>query len=230
MGSIPVSPPEIEGPFKTFNIHIVGLGDKQRVVNFFRDHFLEDEPTMRLLCRSPDLEEDMGAIVDKMLDEKLSLMAVGDGNDEIAGVWISYHDTDIEVARSPKARKYLKMVEDAEKLVDFGKDFGTTDFCTMFAVCVAPSCRRQGLGSELCKRSLALFLDRGIQHAVVKCTSPFTRSMMIRLGFEPLATLSYDKLKDEAGDRMFEDSVLDSSVHYVSIYGKMVVKPFHVSV
>jgi len=228
MGEIPASSSNIEGPFKTFNIHIIGLGDKQRVINFFRDHFLEDEPTMRLLGRSPDLEEDMGAMVDKMLDEKLSLMAVSDGDNKVAGVWISYHDTDIEEASSPKARKYLKMLEDAEKLVDFDKEFGTTDFCTMFAVCVAPSFRRQGLASELCKRSLALFLERGVQHAVVKCTSPLTRSMMTRLGFEPLSTLTYDKLKDEEGARMFDDSVLDEKVHYVTIYGTMVVKPFHV--
>lgn len=129
------------------------------------------------------------------------------------------------MANSAEGKLYLQILDDAEKAVDFGQVFGTSDYCTMFGVLVAPKFRRQGLATELAKRSLALFLQNGKTHTVIKCTSPFTRSMMVRLGFEEIGKLGYDQIVNEAGEKVFSENELDPRLHYVTVYGKMEVVP-----
>lgn len=108
--------------------------------------------------------------------------------------------------------RVVVLVNEGCDLFDYYKIDEYADF---FVASCAPKHRRQGITSEMYRRSLKFLAAEGFKMAKSAFTSPWTRLAAQNLGFEEVCTIKYTDIKDEDGNPVYKNYQLHDE-HYVS--------------
>lgn len=105
------------------------------------------------------------------------------------------------------------------KVANIYERYGVTEYAGFLVASTHPKFRKQGLATEMYKRSLVLLKAEGLKIVKSTFTSPFSRAAVRRLGFEEICRVDWKDVKDKEGNFVFDHSQLTDED-----YGAVMIK------
>ncbi|XP_028129560.1 arylalkylamine N-acetyltransferase 1 [Diabrotica virgifera virgifera] len=185
-----------------YEVEIIQKEDRDDVIQFMRDYFMEDEPintSINLITKEKPVNVPLEEYLVQGYDNGISTKAVRNG--KMIGVCIN---------------PILERNQEHEKVESDNKDFltiynflvymdehsdafkhfpGVNKAITVSLVAVDSRCRGKGIAKDLMSRALIAGKQLGCGFMVVECSSHYTALAMKRMGFECIYTLPYKNYK-----------------------------------
>jgi predicted acetyltransferase len=117
----------------------------------------------------------------------------------------------------------LRLVDILDKMKNLYDGFGVEEYAEFFIASCDPKYRRLGLTTEMYRRNLEFLTAEGFQLAKSTFTSPYTRSIVSKFGFEEVCRLDYHEFVDEEGQMVFNPDEL-SDEHFAAVMVKELVR------
>jgi len=208
----------VEGPFGKYTFRRVRPADWGKVIKHIQDYFLKDEPTSKLLGYTDQYGEEFAELVKMLLPDNLSFWVEDNETGDVAAVRVTFrHKKDTSFEGLKVESHTLKVLFDVVNICgercDLFKQYDVEEYGNFFVASCAPKYRKQGITSEMYRRSLAFLKAEGFQMAKSCFTSPFTRAAATNLGFEEAARLDYKEMVDGEGKPVFNHDELNEE-HY----------------
>ena len=195
----------------------------QDILNFYRDHYVADEPINRSLSTSWD--DDMQSLVLAFLKEKLSICLVSSTTGEIIGGRVcsieNKHNTiDTTKFKSEALRKAVDMTYYFDSLCNIFDHYKVDEVIHFAKLAVHRNFRGKGIGTKLMKAAIAFVKNLQLGPLVIKGegSSNFSQRIYERLGFDILAELKYGDYKVN-GDVVVTNAGENKSE---KLYGKVI--------
>ncbi|XP_072396236.1 arylalkylamine N-acetyltransferase 1-like [Diabrotica undecimpunctata] len=189
-------------PHCDYEVRIIQKEDRDDVIQFMRDYFMEDEPINRsinLITKEKPLNVPLEEYLVQDYDNGISTKAVRNG--KMIGVCINpilernkEHEK-VESDNKDFLTIYNFLVYMDEHSNAFKQFPGVNKAITVSLVAVDSSCRGMGIAKDLMGRAQAAGKERGCGFMVVECSSRFTALAVKRMGFECIYTLPYKDYK-----------------------------------
>ena len=109
---------------------------------------------------------------------------------------LNFHSLNVE---SPQTLKILNVMKKLEKESNLLETYGVEFYADFFMSSVEPKYRSQGLATELYERSVTLLKSKGFPLVKSSFTSPITRKIGTKMGFQELARVYLFDETDEHG-------------------------------
>ena len=195
----------------------------QDVLDFYRDHFVPDEPVGR--CIGLSFVEELETLVASELRHNMSLALVSASSGEIIGVRINsiiskndLHDTSqIKSEKMKIIEEFLIYLGDLNNIFDH---YGVEDAVHFFGIGIHREYRGNGFGTQLMKAAIALFKNLEIGGIVIKGegSSNYSKRIYEKFEFDILAEVVYADYKVD-GVVVFQNL---GEHKYERLYGKVV--------
>ncbi|XP_046975814.1 uncharacterized protein LOC124541925 [Vanessa cardui] len=184
---------------------------KQPCLDLMQETFLRDEP----LCQVLDLKSDPESIETirsnwtEMLNQKTSIACFTEENGEpkelvgfnILTIYCKDDEKeDFDKVKGEQWRKILKVLTQAENLVDVYSKYGVDTYLSSSGLTVLPGHRGQNIGARLIEAREALCKEYGIKAACTVFTAKTSQILAAKCGYEVLATLQYSEMLKEGID------------------------------
>jgi len=200
----------VEGDFKQFVFKMATPSDYPKILTHLRKAFYPQEP----LCKLAELGEQDFDGMDKFVEEHLNL---GDdlsfyveekASGKVAGVRVTYKCTptgpDVDASYfSVRVANVFGMVKKAGDMVNLFDLYGIDHYADFLMTSVGSEFTRQGLVTEIYRRSMNLLRAKGYPLCKSVFTSPYTRKAASNLQFQELCRIYARDEKDENGQNIF---------------------------
>jgi GNAT superfamily N-acetyltransferase len=208
---------EIEGAWNGFKIRLVTSEDQEVLQKHLIQNFYRDEPLCNLMGYSDDLAKDFMQIWITFISHNLSLVALDEETNEVAGVRITLDhpkgfDWSVYKVTSWQMRTLLQILGMAEEKANVYETCNVDRYADWFLVSVEKKYRGQGLAQELYQRSINLAREKKLP--LVKCifSSPYSRKAGANLGFQELSAFYVTEALDENGETLLPNAAPNQKV------------------
>jgi len=215
----------IEGDWNGFEFRMVKPDDALALSAFFRLHYFPYEPVCNLTGYSDEFIKDNERDFTSFLHQGLSFMAVHKESGKIAGVRLAYNhtraDRDAQLnSDEPLSREQEGVMMEFKALDAQSNNFekyGVDNFMELSRGSVAAEFRRNGLMTEMYRRSIALAKRKGFKLIGVNFTSPYARKAAAKVGFQEVARICIKDLYDSEGKPYYPQAT-EENITTQSIY------------
>lgn len=105
--------------------------------------------------------------------------------------------------------KVIGLLETVNQQCNIFDKFGVNYYAEFFMASVDPEFQREGIATEMYKRSIKLLRSKGYPLCKSVFTNPYARSAVSKLGFEEISRFYFLDLKNEQGDPIVPDAEPD---------------------
>ncbi|CAG7829192.1 unnamed protein product [Allacma fusca] len=193
----------VEGDWGEFAFKMIDQSMAPAVMQHLRKNFYLDEPLLKLIGLSELAASELDAVATRILEDNLSFAAIEKNTGKIAGVRVTGrpkkgHKASVNI-QSREFQMVSKFLGSVEKQVDLFDTFGVEEYADLHFASIDKDFRGQGLASEMYNRAISLLKGLNFKLAKSSFTSPFTRKISTKLGFEQIAIKYFREIEDENG-------------------------------
>lgn len=123
----------------------------------------------------------------------------------------------MSLINSPELQKMIPFILHLQEEGKVFDTLGVDEIATLVSVSVEQEFRRQGLATEMYKRSLAMLKAKGYVAVEGYFSSPHARKIATKLGFHQLAISYIGQYEDSQGELVFPDAKPDDFVSLMTL-------------
>ncbi|CAG7833343.1 unnamed protein product [Allacma fusca] len=213
----------VEGDWKRFTFKVIEKPDYAPVLKHLEENFHQDEP-LSIIVGSSELKfKDLERFTTPALDDGLSIVALDKETGKIAGVRLTTREgknshKEPFLCESDEQGTIFNFLDSAQKTINIFEEYGLDEYADFAMASVAREFRGEGLATELYERSLKLLRHLGFKLVKSTFTSPYTRKIGTKYGFEELARKYFRELQNTRGDYLCPNADDNEYVWRISIW------------
>ena len=186
--------------FEGFQYMLVKKDRYEDVLDFFRDHFLPDEPLGRSLGYTSGVE--LRGMHRLALEDNLSIALVSRQTNKIIGgriirIAVRNEVPDLSGFMSESFKKGLAIVSELDRRCNVFDHYQVEEVIHFLGFCVHRDFRRQGIGEKLMRAGICFVSNLNLGNVVIKSegTSKYSQRVFEKVGFDMLAEVVYADCK-----------------------------------
>ncbi|CAL8074511.1 unnamed protein product [Orchesella dallaii] len=213
----------VEGEWKNFRFRMAEPTFYPCILEHLHTCVYQDEPLNRIAGDSEVKANELDNLAIQYMEENLSFFAIETNSNKVAGVRIIREmskdavSPNMSLIQSPELQKMIPFILHLQEEGKVFDTLGVDEIATLVSVSVEREFRRQGLATEMYRRSLAMLKTKGYVAVEGYFSSPFARKIATKMGFQQLAISYIGQYENADGELVFQDAKPDDYVSLMAL-------------